>query len=108
MDPSFSTSTIRVLSCVLNILDFQQRPPVSPQRDRELKFFNHLSTMLNLSTSTVVAVTGQIDPEGRSTATIVISSNSSNKTVDVPSVGFSTSTVHKSNISLSSIEEPTP
>ena len=104
MDPSFSTSAIRVLSYVLNILNFRQRPPVSPQRDRELKFFNHLSTMLNLSTSTVVAVTGQINPGGHSTAALVIPSKSSELTAK----GFSTFIVHKSNISLSSIEKATP
>ena len=107
MDPSSATSTIRVLSYVLNALDFRQRPPFSIQRDRDLKIFNHLSTMLSLSTSTVVAVTGQIDLGGRSTAVVVIPSNCSNLTADLPR-GFSASTVHKSNISLSSIEEPTP
>ena len=104
MDSPSATSTNRVLSYVLNALEFQQRPPVSIQRDRDLKFFNHLSTMLSLSTSTVVAVTGQINPGGHSTAALVIPSKSSELTAK----GFSTFIVHKSNISLSSIEKATP
>ena len=99
-----SITTIRFLSLKLHdLLRGEGVPRDKETSDPTLRFFNHLSIMLNLNGDLVPAVTGKITKD-TALATVAVSSNSNPKTKTV--LPYMATEIIPSNMELRDLSNP--